>query len=47
MSIGADLDGPAVATGRAGAAVRAMAAFVRRLLDEQRSGSGPKPKRFS
>jgi hypothetical protein len=39
-SIGANLEGPAVASGRAGAAVRAMTAFIRRLLEEQRAGSG-------
>jgi hypothetical protein len=40
QSIGANLEGPAVASGRAGAAVRAMTAFIRRLLEEQRAASG-------
>jgi len=40
QSIGADLEGPAVASGRAGAAVWVMSAFIRRLLEEQRAGSG-------
>lgn len=40
QSIGANVEGPAVASGRAGAAVRVMSAFIRRLLEEQRAGSG-------
>ena len=40
QSIGANVEGPAVASGRAGAAVRVMSAFIWRLLEEQRAGSG-------
>ena len=40
QSIGANVEGPAVASGRAGAAVWVMSAFIRRLLEEQRAGSG-------
>ena len=44
QSIGANVEGPAVASGRAGAAVWVMSAFIRRLLEEQRAGPGqPQP----